>query len=401
MWSCFKCCLAIPLVIATLICGALLKNRNNLVACHFQLGCWWQREYDPKVQLVNDFKFEQTVLITGGNRGLGLQSAKYMAERNANVIITCRTDAKCEKAKAEIMEYYPQGKVSYYVNDIESMVSMDQLIASLNEDLDSLEMVMINACTGGKYGVAEDTQVTLTFQGVYASQAYLLEKLVPLMEKADQARVSVVALSWGAEMFDKTGFADEEFELSFYLDRPFVPKNGVRDKLFQYFHARSLHNRLRARGVNNILINALDPGQVTTGAGPRNAGVIHEMVKNGMDVTDLKDAMGPMAQNWIWENEVYVERFITFFEFVTKSFHLAWLVEDAAYTQVHAVAGKDIIENNISGEILYPIGLVYNGQEEYKAGWFYEQLDSVGDKVWKLTAEFIDHWENSCAANEA
>ena len=46
----------------------------------------------------------KTVLITGGNSGIGLETAKQFARMNGNVIITVRSDEKGKQATAEIAQ---------------------------------------------------------------------------------------------------------------------------------------------------------------------------------------------------------------------------------------------------------------------------------------------------------
>jgi NAD(P)-dependent dehydrogenase (short-subunit alcohol dehydrogenase family) len=43
------------------------------------------------------------IIVTGGNSGLGYESVKAFAEKNAEVILACRNTEKGEAAKAELL----------------------------------------------------------------------------------------------------------------------------------------------------------------------------------------------------------------------------------------------------------------------------------------------------------
>ncbi len=50
------------------------------------------------------------VVITGANTGLGKETTAELARRGASVIMACRNLERAENAKAEILEFYGEGK---------------------------------------------------------------------------------------------------------------------------------------------------------------------------------------------------------------------------------------------------------------------------------------------------
>ncbi len=53
----------------------------------------------------------KVIIVTGGNSGLGYWSVKAFADKGAEVILASRTMENGEKAKAEILQQNPKGKI--------------------------------------------------------------------------------------------------------------------------------------------------------------------------------------------------------------------------------------------------------------------------------------------------
>ncbi len=62
----------------------------------------------------------KTVLITGGNAGIGLATAKSLAAKGAEVIITSRSDDKGKAGVEEIKKASGSSKVSYELLELSS-----------------------------------------------------------------------------------------------------------------------------------------------------------------------------------------------------------------------------------------------------------------------------------------
>ena len=94
---------------------------------------WIDKNIDCS-QLIN-----KTILITGGNSGIGLTVAKYCAYLKMNIIITSRTKEKAGKAIKEIKQEFPECNIQFLLLDtssIESIKSFANQIINNNIDLD-------------------------------------------------------------------------------------------------------------------------------------------------------------------------------------------------------------------------------------------------------------------------
>src|SRR5260370_37005047 len=79
-------------------------------------------------------------LVTGGNSGIGLATAKRFVKEGAHVFITGRRDAELAAAAREI------GKdVTSVQGDVSNLVDLDRLFAQINREKGKLDIVFANA----------------------------------------------------------------------------------------------------------------------------------------------------------------------------------------------------------------------------------------------------------------
>ena len=86
----------------------------------------------------------RTVLITGANSGLGLESAARLAAAGADVVATARTDAKAQQAVNEI-EKRTGRKVSGVALDLADLKSVKSLPSRLPKSVSKIDVLMENA----------------------------------------------------------------------------------------------------------------------------------------------------------------------------------------------------------------------------------------------------------------
>ena len=82
-------------------------------------------------------------LVTGGNSGIGLATAKRFVKEGAHVFITGRRDAELAAAAREI------GKdVTGVQGDVSNLVDLDRLFAQIKREKGKLDIVFANAGIG-------------------------------------------------------------------------------------------------------------------------------------------------------------------------------------------------------------------------------------------------------------
>jgi NAD(P)-dependent dehydrogenase (short-subunit alcohol dehydrogenase family) len=85
------------------------------------------------------------LVVTGGNSGLGYESVKAFAEKGAEVVLVSRTIEKGEKAKNEILEVIPDGKIELMQLDLGDLDSVRSFVASFKKKYKKLDVLLNNA----------------------------------------------------------------------------------------------------------------------------------------------------------------------------------------------------------------------------------------------------------------
>ena len=91
----------------------------------------------------------KTVLITGGNSGIGYQTALELAKRGARVIIACRDKGRGDEAVHKLRHESHSDRVELELLDLASLKSVKACAQSLLARLDRLDILINNAGVGG------------------------------------------------------------------------------------------------------------------------------------------------------------------------------------------------------------------------------------------------------------
>lgn len=75
----------------------------------------------------------KNVFITGGNSGIGLESAKECAYLDANLFLLCRNQSKAEIAKKEIEKEFPHSKITLIQLDLANLQSIKDCVEEIKK----------------------------------------------------------------------------------------------------------------------------------------------------------------------------------------------------------------------------------------------------------------------------
>lgn len=196
----------------------------------------------------------KTVIITGANAGIGKETAKELARRDARVIIACRNVQKAEMAAKEIEA--ETGKcVVIKKLDLCSLKSIKDFAEDINRGEDRLDVLINNA---GIVPFPERVETVDGFEQTFQTNhlgPFLLTNL--LLDKLKQNAPSrIISLSSSLHYFGRID--PDNLEYALYT----VPMQVYSDtKLANILFIRELARRLKGTGVT---ANVCHPGAVQT-----------------------------------------------------------------------------------------------------------------------------------------
>jgi NAD(P)-dependent dehydrogenase (short-subunit alcohol dehydrogenase family) len=179
----------------------------------------------------------KVAVITGGNSGIGLATAKEFKEQGARVIITGRDQKTLDEAKREI-----GGDVLAVRSDASSLADIDKLFAAVKDKFGKIDVLFVNAGIGKFVPVEDVTEelfdsiMDINFKGAY----FTIRTALPLLN--DNASVIL-----NGSIIAHIG----------------MPNSSVyaASKAALLTLARTLSAELVGRGIR---VNAISPGPIAT-----------------------------------------------------------------------------------------------------------------------------------------
>jgi protochlorophyllide reductase len=231
----------------------------------------------------------RVALITGASSGLGLESARALAAAGATVLLACRSLAKAEATRQELLGAGALDVVALDLADLESVQAAAQQV---QERYGRLDLLLANAGVMAPPRMRTRQGFELQF-GVNHVGHYLLTRLLlPLLQAQPGARV--VHVTSGAQYFGKLNFDDLNGEGRY--DR--WAAYG-QSKLANVALALELQRRLQAAG-SGVWSLAAHPGLARTNLQPASVAAsgarLEAVAYRLMDPLFQSAAMGALPQ---------------------------------------------------------------------------------------------------------
>jgi NAD(P)-dependent dehydrogenase (short-subunit alcohol dehydrogenase family) len=196
----------------------------------------------------------KTIIVTGGNSGLGLESVKAFAGRNAYVIMACRSVDKGRVARKQILEIFPAGKIEVMELDLADMNSIKAFAEKYSLKHKYLDVLLNNAgvmmIPYSKTNDGFEKQFGTNHLGHFALTGLLLEQL----KNTPKSRVVTVS-----SMAHKRGVMDFS-NLMFENGKGYNPMKAYgRSKLANLLFAFELQRFFEKNNIDCLSV-AAHPG---------------------------------------------------------------------------------------------------------------------------------------------
>ncbi|HKJ77611.1 MAG TPA: oxidoreductase, partial [Gammaproteobacteria bacterium] len=198
----------------------------------------------------------KTILVTGANSGLGLESTRLLAGRGAQVVMACRSRDKAGAAIRSIEAKQPDAELVFMELDLADLESVRSFVDAFEQRFPALDVLLNNAglmappLMHTRQGF--EIQFGTNHLGHFALTGLLLERL----EAAGEPRV--VCVSSTAHRIGRLDFDNLDARKGYSRWRFYG-----QSKLANLMFALELHRRLRERG-SRIRALAAHPGYAAT-----------------------------------------------------------------------------------------------------------------------------------------
>lgn len=208
---------------------------------------------------------KRIALVTGANKGLGLETARQLAKEGTTVLMSSRNKERGTEAFQKLKE---EGlDVEIVQLEVTNEAEVDALVEHIDSTYGKLDVLVNNAgiMHGGEptgVNTAEIVKAEVlkeTFDVNFFSLVSLTQKMLPLLKKSDSGRIINVSSILGSN----TVQSDET-----------SPWSGI--KPFAYNASKTALNSFTvhlaaALKDTNIKVNSAHPGWVKTELGGKNA----------------------------------------------------------------------------------------------------------------------------------
>jgi NAD(P)-dependent dehydrogenase (short-subunit alcohol dehydrogenase family) len=197
----------------------------------------------------------RVAVVTGSNRGIGLEICRQLAKLGSTVVLTSRDKDKGLKAAAELQK--KELSVRYHQLDVTNATSVGQLTSFMDKEFGRCDVLINNAGifpdnyeTGGILNTKAEI-IREAFETNTLGSVLMIQAMVPLMKKSKYGRIVNFSSGMG-QLSDMNGGSP-----GYRISKTAI--NAV---------TRITHDELKGE---NILVNSMCPGWVKTDMGGKGA----------------------------------------------------------------------------------------------------------------------------------
>jgi NAD(P)-dependent dehydrogenase (short-subunit alcohol dehydrogenase family) len=244
---------------------------------------------DPRAPLSEDAVHGKVVVITGASSGLGLETAKQLGSRGAEIVMVSRDRGRGERARLEVEKVATAKPPVLTLADLSVQADIRRVAEEVKRSYDAVDILINNA------GSAFDTRelsadgFELTWATNHLAPFLLTELLMPVLVAAPAGRIVNVTSEIYSRKLDLDNLQGEHKYSYFGAYRT--------SKLGNVLFTSELARRIEGSGVTVVSVS---PGPARTnfgGGGPSGAmGFITGLMKRSPIFKSAEDAATAITQ---------------------------------------------------------------------------------------------------------
>ncbi len=135
-------------------------------------------------------------IVTGSSRGIGLASARELAEHGAKIVISSRKQDACDLAAAELNARHGDGTAIAIAANISDKAGLQNLVDQTRAQLGRIDILVCNAASNPYYGpqagIADD-QFRKILDNNIVSNHWLIQMVAPEMLERRSGSIIIIS----------------------------------------------------------------------------------------------------------------------------------------------------------------------------------------------------------------
>ena len=197
----------------------------------------------------------KVAVVTGGNSGLGKETARVLAQKGVKVILAVRSTDRGEDAAIEIRKEFPKSYVEVMKLDLSSLASVKNFAKEFLGRYEHLDFLINNAGVMVPPYTKTEDGFELQFGTNHLAHFALTGLLLPLLESTEDSRI--VTISSVAHLTGDVNFHD----LAWEQRKNDAPKAYADSKIANLYFTYELARKLNK---SSIKVLAAHPGWTST-----------------------------------------------------------------------------------------------------------------------------------------
>lgn len=207
-------------------------------------------------------------VVTGGNSGIGFETALALANSGANVIIVSRSQEKAESAVKSIKAKSQNNRVDYVLADLSSQKSIRDAAKYIRRDFEKIDVLINNAGTWFSELKLTEDGVERQFAVNHLAYVLLTHELLGVVQKSPDGRI--ICVGSDSHFHGKIHFDDLSLGRKYHGIKAYA-QSKMANVMFVY----ELNKRLKERKIEHVTINCVQPGLVKTDIGLKHTISLH------------------------------------------------------------------------------------------------------------------------------